>query len=238
MRVRPANRASRGRGSGICSSTQKGSTRTSTTACRRTAFSHHRGPPVGPITHLLGAEPEHPVALVLAGSLLATWPKLDAADARDGSWWPEAAVRDQPRQTPASPLNQPSDATTSRLLQPVERSHAAGSAETSRSLPGVDGPTLPLSDRSGHVGDQDVSAQIVEPSDALGATDSLAQRTLSRSASKHPDCRSRPGAGVHQRRPHRCRVGTPPAAAWSRARLLVRRPRGSLSQTAPFRVER
>jgi hypothetical protein len=56
--------------------------------------------------------------------------------------------------------------------------------------------TLPLSDRSGHVGDQDVSAQIVQPSDALGATDPLAQRTLPRSASKHPDCRSRAGAGV------------------------------------------
>ena len=55
---------------------------------------------------------------------------------------------------------------------------------------------LPVSDRSGHVGDQDVSAQIVQPSDALGATDPLAQRTLPRSASKHPDCRSRTGAGV------------------------------------------
>ena len=56
--------------------------------------------------------------------------------------------------------------------------------------------TLLLSDRSGHVGDQDVSAQIVQPSDALGATDPLAQRTLPRSASKHPNCRSRAGAGV------------------------------------------
>ena len=36
----------------------------------------------------------------------------------------------------------------------------------------------------------------MQPSDALGATDSLAQRTLPRSASKHPDCRSRAGAGV------------------------------------------
>ena len=36
---------------------------------------------------------------------------------------------------------------------------------------------LLLPDRSGHVGDQDVSAQIVQPSDALGATDPLAQRT-------------------------------------------------------------
>jgi hypothetical protein len=53
-----------------------------------------------------------------------------------------------------------------------------------------------VSDRSGHVGDQDVSAQIVQPSDALGATDPLAQRTLPRSASKNPDCRSRAGAGV------------------------------------------
>ena len=61
-------------------------------------------------------------------------------------------------------------------------------------------PAWPLPDRSGHVGDQDVSArdhgilpsaQIVQPSDALGATDPLAQRTLPRSASKHPDCRSR-----------------------------------------------
>ena len=40
-------------------------------------------------------------------------------------------------------------------------------------------------------GDQDVSAQIAQPSDALGATAPLAQRTLPRSASKHPDCRSR-----------------------------------------------
>jgi hypothetical protein len=55
---------------------------------------------------------------------------------------------------------------------------------------------LPQSDRSGHVGDQEVSAQIVQVSDALGATDPLAQRTLPRSASKHPDCRSRAGAGV------------------------------------------
>ena len=42
----------------------------------------------------------------------------------------------------------------------------------------------------------DVSAQIVQPSDALGATDPLAQRTLPRSASKHPNCRSGAGAGV------------------------------------------
>ena len=51
-------------------------------------------------------------------------------------------------------------------------------------------PAWPLSDNSSHVGDQDVSAQIVQPSDALGATDPLAQRTLPRSASKHPDCRT------------------------------------------------
>ncbi len=55
---------------------------------------------------------------------------------------------------------------------------------------------LLLPDKSGHVGDQDVSAQIVQPSDALAATNPLAQRILLRSASKHPDCRSRTGAGV------------------------------------------
>ena len=76
------------------------------------------------------------------------------------------------------------------------------------------------SDSSGHVGDQDVSAQIAQPSDALGATDPLAQRTLPRSASKHPDCRSRAGAGVDHADHIAARVGTPPAAAWSRARLL------------------
>jgi len=52
--------------------------------------------------------------------------------------------------------------------------------------------------QSGHVGDQDVSAQIVQPRDALGADDPLAQRTPPRSASKHPDRRSRTGAGVDQ----------------------------------------
>jgi hypothetical protein len=36
----------------------------------------------------------------------------------------------------------------------------------------------------------------VQPSDALGATDQLTQRTPPRSASKHPDCRSRAGRGV------------------------------------------
>jgi hypothetical protein len=37
-------------------------------------------------------------------------------------------------------------------------------------------------------------------------------------------------------RPRFC-LGTPPATAWSRAKLLVRRRRGSLDQTAPFRSE-
>ncbi len=96
---------------------------------------------------------------------------------------------------------------------------------------------LPVADRSGHVGDQDVSAQIVQPSDALGATDPLAQRTLPRSASKHPDCRSRAGAGVDHA-DQIAGVETPLAAAWSRARLLVRRDSGSLEPDCPSSVKR
>jgi hypothetical protein len=76
---------------------------------------------------------------------------------------------------------------------PVQCRSLTGAATVS--TPAMVPPRL-LADRSGHVGDQDVSAQIVQPSDALGATDPLAQRTLPRSASKHPDCRSPAGAGV------------------------------------------
>lgn len=72
----------------------------------------------------------------------------------------------------------------------------------------ADLPAPLLSDRSDHVGDQYFSVQIVQLSDALGAPGSHAQRTLPRSATKHPECRSRTGAGVDHR-PHRCRADSP-----------------------------
>jgi hypothetical protein len=92
--------------------------------------------------------------------------------------------------------------------------------------------TLLLPDRSGHVGDQDVSAQIVQPSDALGANRSASSAHPASVRQETPRLSLAHGSRRRPRRPHRCRVGTPPAAAWSRARLLVRRRRSHARATA------
>jgi hypothetical protein len=61
-------------------------------------------------------------------------------------------------------------------------------------------PALPsgllLPDITGHGGDRDDFAQMVQPSDAIIGTRLLAERAVRRSASKRPGCRSLAGARV------------------------------------------